>query len=242
MPAIQARLNVADTLTRVCRAIGLVPVGSPFSSSDQNIRQLTSMVTDCGQELATEHDWQFLSAEHVINTLVGVTQYALPTDLDRYVPDSQWNYSTRLPMVGSLPESEWQQLKARSLGGLTIAILFRVDDDFLELYAAPSTSQELRLPYVSRAWCTDSVGTPRDNVEADTDIILYDQTLFRKKLVLAWKAAKGFDTTAAQREYDEALSGAKAKDSPASTINIVPGGAAAPLLGNMNIPETGYGS
>lgn len=241
MADYQRVLTVQDTVNRVLARLGLPLATSVFDSADGNVKQLISIANDVGQELLTESQWQFLNRDHQITTVPGQTEYPLPTDFDRYVSDAQWNLSTRLPMLGSIGDAQWAELKARQLGGLTIALLFRVDQGKLVLYASPSEAQVISLPYVGRGWVSAVDGSFQDSVESNDDLILYDSRLFRAKLLLEWQTSKGFDTTAAERRYLSLLGAAKNGDSPAQTLSIVPGGAV-PLLGPLNIPETGYGS
>jgi hypothetical protein len=241
MPAIQKRLTLLETVRRAMLALGLREPTSVTSSSDKNVRTLHSLANDCGLELLSEFAWQFLNRDFTITT-TGATTYALPEDFQYFLSDTEWNRTSKNPLLPTDAVS-WAQLKARSLAGATVALLYQVSEDLLELYSAPSTTQTLVLPYISRSWAESSAGTAQDNLLDDSDIILYDQTLFRKKLVLAWKSARGFDTTAAEREYQDALSSAQSADTPVRTIIALPGGGIgeAPLLGSRNIPDTGYG-
>lgn len=236
----QRRLTAAETVQRMMSVVGLTPSSSPATDVNAITQQIWTLVTTVGQELLTEFDWQFAHKDHTITT-DGSLVYPLPTDFDRYAKDSHWNRTSRLPMLGSVGEQAWQELQARDLGGTTLAILFRVSGDNVELYSEPTAPQTLVLPYVSRNWCTTSAGVAKDNVDANDDIILYDPTFFQAALILEWRMTRGFDTTAAQKKYDSALASAKAKDRPAHTISLVPGGSA-PLLGVVNMPETGYGA
>lgn len=241
MAQYQRTLTVQDTVSRVLGALGLPAPTSVFDSSDGTVIQMRTLLNDAGEELLTEHEWQILSREHQITTVPGQVEYDLPADFDRYITSSQWNYSTRLPMLGSVTTQQWQELKARQLGGLTISLIFQVDQGKLVLYSSPSEAQNIVLPYLSRAWVQDATGTLRDNATQNSDVILYDPALFRAKLQLDWMTNKGFDTTAINKKYNDLLTAAKNKDTPAQPLTLVPGGAV-PLLGLANMPETGYGS
>lgn len=242
MADYQRRLTVQDTVNRVLGRLGLPRTTSVTDSVDGTVVQLLSLINDCGEELLPEHDWEFIGRDHVITTVPGQLEYDMPADLERYVSDAQWNTTSRLPMLGSIGDVQWAELKARQLGGLTIAILFRIHEDKLVLYSAPSDPQTLSLPYVGRGWVLAADGvTYKDNVSANDDLILFESRLFRSKLLLEWQTSKGFDTTAAQKRFNELITAAKSADAPASSISLVPGGAV-PLLGPLNIPETGYGS
>lgn len=240
MAAYQRTLSVQELISRVMGSYGLPVPTNAFSSSDGNVIQMLTLLNDVGQELIGEHEWNFLSSEQDITTDGTTTEFSLPPNFDRYISDSAWNYSTRLPMIGSINEQAWQMLKARNLGGMTIAMLFRVVDDQLQLYEPSTSGQTLKLPYVTRSWV--QVGSEyADNVSQNSDVIRYPAELIRAALELRWMEKKGFDTAKAKKRYDDALQAAKTKDVPAQTISLVPG-VGAPLLGQWNIPDTQYGT
>jgi hypothetical protein len=241
MADYQRLLTVQDAVSRVLGSFGLPTPGSVFDSQDANVIQMRTLANDVGQELIGEAEWQVLGRDHTIVTDPLLTKYALPSDFDRYITDSQWNYTSRLPAVGSVSTQDWQALKARSLGGTLIATMFRIDQDQVELYATPPNSQTLVFPYVSRSWVRTSQGVFRDNVQSNDDTIMFDSALFRTALTLAWMTRKGMDTTDASQKFTALLSSAKGKDSPSSATSIVPGGGI-PLLGVLNLPGTGYGT
>lgn len=240
MADYQLTLTANDIISRVMGSFGLPLPASAFSSTDGNVIQMVTLLNDVGQEMIDESEWGFMDREMNFVTTSALT-YDLPADFDRFVPDSAWNYSTRLPMVGSVTEQQWQMLKARNLGGMTIALIFRVVNNKLEIYEAPSTAQQLVLPYVGRGWVRSAAGDYRDNCQEGTDVVLYDSALIRAALTLAWLTKKGLDTTSAQKKYDQRLTAAKVKQAPAPTLSLVPG-SSVPLLGQWNVPDTGYGN
>lgn len=241
MADYQRLLTIQDAVNRVLGKFGLPSSASVFDSTDGNVIQLLSLANDVGQDLIAVTEWQVLRRLYTVTTDPLATTYALPADFDRFIPDSQWNTTTQLPMAGSVNTQVWQQLKARSQAGNTVSIVFRTDNDLLELYASPSVSETLELPYVSRSWVKSATATYMDNVQANSDVIMYGSEIFRSALALAWMTSKGLDTTAAEQKYREQLINAKNKDRPASTTSISPGGQM-PLIGSMNLPVTGYGA
>lgn len=235
-------LSAGQTVIDVMKGMGLTPPASVASSQDSTAVQLWALASEEGQQLISQHDWQFLEAEMTINTSPGVPNYALPSDWDGFVPDSAWNRTTRLPAVGHLKEYEWQMLKARNLAGTTFTMLFRIENNEVLFYEAPSTVQQIVLPYVSRGWVLPAAGPPtRDTLMQDDDVVLYDSQLFKEALRLRWRVEKGFDVTRQQAVFDAALAAAKAKDSPGRTLSLSARGGY-PYIGALNIPDTGYGS
>lgn len=241
MADFQRRLTVQDCVTRALGSFGLAEPASVTGSTDGNVRQMLTLLNDVGQELIRSGEWQFLTRDHTI-TATGAGQYALPNDFDRYISDAQWNFTTRLPALGSASTQVWQQLNARQLGGTTLAVVFRINNDMVQLYADPGGNQQLVLPYVSRGWVRAADGsTVRDNCQDDGDTILYPSELIREALVLRWMVKKGLDTTLQSAQVDAMLESALTKDEPAASVSIVPGGSI-PLIGPLNLPITGYGA
>lgn len=88
--------------------------------------------------------------------------------------------------------------------------------------------------YVS-AWGTEGPA-------ANDDVVLYEPLLIVKGLVLAFKRAKGFDTTAAQDDFDEALGTTSDSDSDGPVLSVAPKGEDAHLISNANLPATNWGT
>lgn len=240
--AFTRRQTAGDCVRAVLGALGHTTIpGDIFGVVDNNAVLMRTLLTRTGQKLLSRGEWQFLNRDFTLVTAPGDTQYDLPADFDRFVPDSSWNRTTRLPAIGSLTEQEWQMLKARQLEGTTFTMLYRIANDKVELYNTPSTVQTLVLPYVGRGWIRRADDSLADNVAADDDLCMYDTQLIQAALRLEWDTEKKFDTSASAQAFNNALSAAKAKDSPGRTLTLNQG-AAYPYLGVINMPDTGYGS
>lgn len=183
------------------------------------------------------------------------TVYGLPSDWRDMVDQSGWNRTTRLPLGGPLSAQEWQYLKGR-LQGVVFTVLFRPMAQALYLY--PDTNlpvgHTIALEYESSNWCGPNVTPPRDGTgpvyvwtadyPASWDIICgFDAELLKAALKLAWLKAKGFDYAHVEAEYKVALEAAIGNDTAAPVLSMVGGGAMEqPLLGERNVPITGFGS
>jgi len=241
MADFQRNITGGEAVTSVMETMGLTAPTSVYDSQDATAKQLWRLATDAGQEMLTEHQWQFLDKEFTITTVVGDPDYALPADWGRFITDSMWNRTTRLPAIGSLRQYEWQALKARNLAGTAFTMLFRIENNQVVFYDTPASVQSVVMAYSSRSWVRSAASVLRDNLQLNDDVVLYDSQLFKKKLKLMWLKEKNFDTTRAQTEYDDLLEKAKGADSPSRTISLVPRADYA-YLGRLNIPDSGYGS
>lgn len=245
MADFQLRSTGGELVTQLMKSMGMTPPSDIAGSTDKNCIQLWELATEVGQQLAFgegNFEWQELSREFIITTVIGQSAYNLPADFNGFVTDSEWNRTTRLPVIGSLQQFEWQMLKARLLTGTTFTALFRVQGGQVVFYDTPSSVQTIVLPYQSRGWVLNNDGvTYQDNLINNNDMVLFDPLLFKLGLKLRWFEAKGFDTTKIQAQYDRVLRGVKATDSPGRTLSLAKG-ADYPYLGVINIPDTGYGS
>jgi hypothetical protein len=236
--------TVSVVLTNAMNSIGLTPPADMLGSTDQTVTQLVQLLNEVGTDLCTMHDWQMLHKEWSFNTTPAVTEYALPEDWNGFVSGAQWDTSTRLPMTGSMPAPIWRLLKARvGAGGSLITLSYKLQADELVLFTAPAAAEALVLDYYSRGWLRDGTEATvfRDNAQNNTDVVLLDSRLVEALLKLRWRASKGFDTTASVLEFNELWDTIVGRDAPAATLSV---GRSQDdgLLGNINIPDTGYGS
>jgi len=78
---------------------------------------------------------------------------------------------------------------------------------------------------------------------AGSDLVMFNEELIVAKLRLLWLQAKGFDSSDAERAYNDAVATSVGNDQPAPVINLTRGGMVVDkLLGPDNYPITGYGS
>lgn len=242
MPNITRYITAGDAVRSVMTNIGLTAPATVSDNTDKTALQMFSLATDVGQRLAgPPNKWQFMTSTFEITTVPGQSIYAVPADVDNFYSDASWNRTTRLPAIGGLTEQEWQQLKARLLAGTTFTMLFRYDNGNFEFYETPQTVQTIVIPYQSRAWARlDGDNTPVDNLQNDSDIILYDPQLFKAALKLAWYEAKQFDTTTVMKDYMMCYAAAKSKDVVGRSLSLS-SASEFPYLGQINIPDTRYG-
>lgn len=241
MSGYTRRITGAQAVINCLASLGINFAGVVSESADSNVVLMRFLATRAGQKLIEKHDWQFLGRDFTITTSPGVSTYAVPADFNKFKTDSSWNRTTRLPAIGSLLEPEWQMLKARLASGMTFTNLFRIADDMVEFYEAPDSAQTIVMPYVGRGWVLQADTNLSDNIELDSDIVLYDRQLFEAALRLEWDTEKKFDTTASTEVFRDLLAAAKAKDAPMRTLSLGQQ-PSHPYINSVNLPDSGYGS
>jgi hypothetical protein len=230
--------------------------GDPYASTDSNVLQLCQMLKSAGREMVKTRNWSYLRRECTITTVAGVSNYALPADFLNMIDQTGWVRTTRLPMAGPVSPQEWQYLKAR-LVGITLTILFRPLNRTIQIFPDGANAPgglDLAFEYQSRYWCggdaTVTAGVVADAVvtfptadapTATADVIWFDKWMMSRLLKLRFLEDKGLPTASAERAYLRAFDMASSDDSQAPIRNLGRGDFGL-LLGERNVPYTGFGS
>lgn len=238
--------SAANILNDAAVELGLIStdVADPYASTDANIIQLRRLLKGVGQDLARDHQWSHLQKEHTFTTSNNIFGYALPDDFLRLIDQTQYNRTRQERLDGPLSAQGWQYLKALTASG-TVEFWFRVKGLEFFLHPTPSASFTMALEYVSSWWVrpADEVTPSLDSPTQASNLLCFDRRLLVCGVKLAFQRAKGFDTTAAQADFDEALARARGGDGAAPVLSLNARGVLAQrLVGPGNLPDTGYGS
>ena len=205
--------------------VGLSSVSNPYTSMDPNFIQLRTLLKTCGRELLHTRDWTHLRKEYTFTTVAGTDTYALPADFHNMYDQTWWNRTNRLPVGGPLSAQEWQYLKAR-LVGVVFTVLFRPMNQQIKIYpdgADTPGGYTIAFEYNTSYWVSVAA-TPTtltaDAPAASTDTLWFDPVLLLRYLKLNFLKAKGFDTSAAQAEFDLTLERVKGDDSISPILSL----------------------
>lgn len=231
-------LSVNELIGDVMRSMGLTPPATVFGSSNAIANQLVELSDEVGIFLLGLHSWKFFDREQLITGTGVATTFPVPQDWEAYTSAAMWDRSSSTPSVGPLDQFEWQNIKARTAAGATFHTLFRMEDENVIFYQAPASGHTLYFAYRGRGWLQNGASY-YDAIHGAADTILHDPYLFKCALRERWREEKGFDTTIAQKRTAQALALAKAKDRPGRNMSMSPTGFQ--LLGEMNVPTTGFG-
>ena len=228
--------------------VGLAAVADPFADSDANVVQMCTLLKSKGREILRQRFWTQMRDEHVFTTVQGTPTYALPGDFHTMADQSGWNRTNRLPLGGPLSPQEWQYLKAR-LVGVVFTVLFRPMDGLIYIYPDNPTpgGYTISFEYLSNGWVERPaipVNTYHDSPVASNDIVRFDPLMVMRGIKLEWLKLHAFDTTSAQQDYLEAYNRAAGMDSFNPVLNLTNRSMLRgidPLLGQQNIPVTGFG-
>lgn len=240
MPHFDTSLNV---LNNTALELGLIEsaLSNPFTSTDQNIIQLRTLLTRVGRMLVRAHPWTHLVEEHSFNTVASTESYALPAGFERFLNATAWNRDTSWPLAGPFTPAQWQAVQTRTALG-TVVRPFRITQNLLYLFPVPTAAEEVAFEYVSRYWVMENGQTApnADIADAAADTVWFDEPMVVAALKLAFTRAKQRDTTYAQAEFDECFRAAAGGDGGAPIIQIA-SASGLRLLGEDNLPDSGWG-
>lgn len=205
-----------------CDRIGLARPAAVLSSSEQQVRELLALANEEGLELSRRADWQALCKEQTFTSVATETQTSmLPSDFDRFVPDTFWNRSKRRPFKGPVTPQEWQEIKAWTTAPLPEIFVYRGNNILVQ--PVPSAGDTFAYEYVSKNWCESSGGTDQDAWAADTDVGLLPERLIILGIVWRWKSMKGLPAADDATTYDVQVRQALLRDRPYRTISMAMG-------------------
>jgi hypothetical protein len=171
----------------------------------------------------------------------GNESYPVPVDCDHFIQQTGWDRSFRWQLVGPLSAQEWQVLKS-GISPTGPRLRWRLMDGLIFVNPVPASLDSLVMEYYSTGFCQSATGTPQTAWAADTDTPVLQDRLFILGIIARFLNRKGFDSSSAQREYDDAVEQAIGR---AGGSRVLPLNARAEppiLLGSANLPDTGFGS
>lgn len=240
--------TVTNIIADVGTELGLGTLTASFSSTDPILLQLQALMKSVGRGLVLAYPWLQFRTDYNLTTTTA-TVYNLPAGFVSYVDSSAWNRTKRMPLHIVSP-TQWEAMKATGIT-TTLPVFFRVGVEepatglaTLELLTAPASGEAIYLEYRSRLWVRPTGATPTflDAPAAVTDTIRFDSYLFTRALKLAWLRAKGFESTAAQQDFQVALDLVRSVNVQTAPVLSLNGGGGARLLSAANVPDTGYGA
>lgn len=168
------------------------------------------------------------------------TKYSLPADFDRLIDRTQWDKSKHWEMLGPSSAQSWQWLKSGYIS-TGPRIRFRMLGGYFQIWPALASDEYLGFEYMSNYWAQDSNGDYKAEFTADDDTCIFPDRLMTLFLKKKYFEAKGFDTTALERDFQRVLNQSKAQDGGSQTLSFAPQPSSI-LITWANIPDSGYGN
>jgi hypothetical protein len=212
-------MTLLTIVQSACDRIGITRPTSVVGSSDQQVLALFGFAQQEGRELARRGAWQALTEEQLFTSTATQAQTgAVPSDLDRFIPETFYNRTRKRQVMGPLSPQEWQAQLA--ITATVVYDTFRQRGNDILMIPTPPAGDEYAYEYVSKNWCASPLGTAQAAWAADSDVALLDEELVTLGLVWRFRQAKGFDYAEAFRSYETQVAQALARDGSKRTLNF----------------------
>lgn len=165
-------------------------------------------------------------------------KFDMPADWNWQIPETEWNRTTRWPLLGPKSSQEWQTYK----GGIVSAgprQRYRILQNKLCINPSPPNGETLAFEYISKGWVIGADGTRKEKVTADTDTFVFGDSLMVTGLIAQWKQAKGLDPSFSLAEFRWLLENEKSTDKSAPVLSLAPAYGSV-LLSTNNIVDGNF--
>lgn len=181
----------------VARRVGITVPTSVVGNADYQVAQLLELANEEGTELAARTAWPELIREKTFTITLAASQGAIngtvvtDSDFDYIMPDTFWNRTTSMPILGPVDSLNWQTLQAFPVTGPYQQ--WRLQGKNLYLDPVPTSADTAAFEYKSKFWCESSGGTGQSAWAADTDVGRLDEELMKLGLRWRWLKLKGLE-------------------------------------------------
>ena len=225
------------TIVNDAQALLNLPITTTvIANTGQTQKQLLALANIDGRMLAEEYSWQQLIVQTSFTTTATEEQTngTLAADFGWMVPETMYNRTTTLPVVGPINPREWQELLAN---GVNVSDpRYRIRANKILFSPVPPASESVYYEYVSRYWCESSGGTDQEDWAADSDLPRLPENVLTLGLVWRWRAAKGLDYSEDFRTWEIARDRVAARQGAKRKLSIV-GNTSPRYPGRGNIPD-----
>lgn len=210
---------VQDIINRLCVA----KTPEKIDVTDDTQRQILALLNEEGKDLRDSFDWQVLVKETVTpasdddNTMSDQGEIEdLCPGYKRICNNCLYLDETPWPLIGPLTIADRTYSKA---GGMSFINGYYIQNNHLFLTQSTSSTQNLRIAYISRWWAVDSKGNGIEMLTTDTDEPLLDSRLLTLGVVWRWLSRNGLPYQQEWFNYNSALIQMKAGDRPHAVLS-----------------------
>ena len=209
-----------DVLKQVTGELGLSRIPTVTGLSDVQSVQLLSLLNSAGNELMLYYPWEQFATEWTLTTVIGQSDYDLPTDYNYFTDQTQWDRTNHWPLLGPKSPQEWAWLKGAFVAALPRQ-RYRIQNNKFKLHPVPAGNLNLAMEYITKNW-VDSGGALTDMITQDGDILKYEPWLLIKFVKFKFYELKGFNTTGVNADFMRVFNNLTGKDTGAKILSLSP--------------------
>lgn len=189
-------MTLLSIITDAADEIGIDVPATIIANPDDDVRKLLRLTTKTGRMLLRRHTWQAIRKEHTFTALGVELQTAkLPSDFNRFVPETFWNRTDDCFIPGPVSATAWQGFQAADPSGQP-RFIYR--GGAVSIYPAPDAGDTMAFEYASNNWIdtdSDGIGDAGDWA-ADGDTPLFDEDMMTQGLIFQYLNSNDLPTTA----------------------------------------------
>jgi hypothetical protein len=251
MPSYQITDNGSfQAVIQACCSILSLPIpADPAGSTDPNVALMRTVANYASLEMLNAYEWSHLTKRDEIDVFTAVpppndggateTEFSLPGDFYRFIDQTQWNGAMRFPAVGPVSPQGWMTYMVFPISAnFTLTWQIRQGKIYF-LNAPPAPGQKFKFMYLSQALVRDAddPNLYKNIASKNGDIFQLDGLLMALMTRVKWLEAKGFDSSAAHRDYIAAFDSRIGAQKGANILNMAGGPHDYPYIGIGNLPE-----
>ena len=244
---ITSTATLKDVVTTVCTLMSQGAPASPVASADLLHKLMITRANLAAEEMSTQFEWPDLIREGSINVQTtdppdpgraSEKGFDLPQDFYRFVDQTQWNAAFRFPALGPVSPQGWMSYVTFPVSANFTLTWQRREGKVWFLNPPPPPGQDFVFMYVSKAFVRDQddPGLFKNRATKDGDIFLIDDNLMTLLTHAKTLESKGFDSSAASRDFATAWDARCGATRGARVLDMAGGPASVPLIGVGNIP------
>lgn len=183
------------TLLSICTDVAdQVKINRPSSivgNTSADAQLLLRLAKKVGLICMKKFAWQVLRKEKTFTSVSGETQTSiLPSDFDRFVPETFWDRTNIVLWTGPISSVEWQGLKANSYSDTSTPKFAYRGGDVLAI-PSQSAGNSLAFEYVGKNWCQSSLSVAQATWAADTDTGIISEELITLGVIFEYLDGEG---------------------------------------------------
>ena len=239
--------SLATVIQTCCALLSLPQPVSPASSTDPNIVLMKTAANMASLEMLNAYEWATLTKMGEIDVFSAVpptteateTAFDLPGDFYRFIDQTQWNASMRFPAVGPVSPQGWMTYRVFPISA-NFTLTWQMRQRQLWFLNPPAPpGQTFKFMYLSQALVQDADNPDLyKNVATKAgDTFQLDGILMTLLTRMKWLEARGFDSSAAVRDFLLAFDSRIGAEKGANILNMAGGRHDYPYIGIGNLPE-----
>lgn len=191
-------------------------------NTEPDAQLLLRTINKVSIKLMQIYAWSVLWKQHEFTAIAGQDQTAkVPSDFDRFVPETFWSVDNQTLISGPVSASEWGALRVSTVTN-TRNIKFSWRSGLISTIPDIGAGVACEYQYITKNWCTDAGGTtPQTKFAADTDVPLLDEDLITNIAVAEWLISEKLPAEDEKKYAQENLDRLTGNDQASENIAVV---------------------